>query len=89
MAKLVVVIVFHDQEGHFHSERAKIVSDQANTPTTANLAATAAMSVELDRPVPPHARTSECSPYLCPSCIDWPVHVVDTGAFTALTTQSA
>ena len=53
MAKLVVVIVFHDQVGHFHNERAKVVSDQADTPTAANFAATAAMSVELDRPVPP------------------------------------
>ena len=61
MAKLVVVIVFRDQVGHFHSERAKVVSDRADTPTAANFAATVAMSVELDRPVSP-ARTSECSP---------------------------
>ena len=53
MAKLVAVIVFHDQVEHFHSERAKVVSDQPDTPTAANFAATAAMSVELDRPAPP------------------------------------
>ena len=88
MAKLVVVIVFHDQVGHFHSERAKAVSDRADTPTAANFAATAAMSVELDRPVP-STRTSECCRYLCPRCIGWPAHVVDTRAFAAFTTQSA
>ena len=64
MAKLVVVIVFHDQVGQVHSERAKVVSDQADTPTAANFAATAAMSVELDRPAPP-ARTNKRSPFHC------------------------
>ena len=64
MAKLVVVIVFHDQVGQLHCESAKVVSDQADTPTAAKFAATAAMSVELDRPVSP-ARTNKRSPYHC------------------------
>ena len=69
-----LTVVFHDHVGCFHSERAKIVSDQADTPTTANLAACSCHISQARWAWLMHAN---------------PVDAVRTGVFTTLAKRSA